>query len=221
MKLLKLSTTIIILFTFFLSLSIEARIWKDKKGNEIEAELMSIQAGKVFLKKSNGKTLRISKKTLCEADQKFLETAVPPKVKIDFSKNQDRRSDRYDIYMQCKIIITKTSSATHSGKLKATLLVIGKYERRPAFIILDKVSSKFTFNDSKTFTLEGKLFRMHDYYYSSYGQKYIGYIAIITDKNGKLVEIKSNRKEFLKDYKKIIMFRKGAVFDRKFKATTI
>ena len=219
MKRLKLSTTTIILFTFFLSLAIEARIWKDKKGNEIEAELMSMQAGKVFLKKSNGKTLRISKKSLCKADQNFLETKIPPKVKIDFKKTQDRRSNGYYVYMTGEITITKKSSATYSGELKAILIMIGKYENKPTFLILDKVSKTFTFNDSKTFALEGTLFKMYNSYYSSYGQKYIGYIALITDADGKLVEVKSNRKEFLKDYKKIIKFRKGAKFDRKFKAT--
>jgi hypothetical protein len=220
MKPLKLITTTIIIFTFFLSLAIEARIWKDKKGNEIEAELMSMQAGKVFLKKSNGKTLRISKKSLCKADQEFLETAIPPKVKIDFSKNQDRRSDNYYIYMTGKITIAKKSSATYSGRLKATLIMIGKYENRTPFTILDKVSKKFTFTDSKTFTLEGNLFKMHNSYYHD-GQKYMGYIALITDADGKLVDVKSNRKEFLKDYKKIIEFEKGAKFDRKFKSISI
>jgi len=218
MKPLKLITTTIIIFTFFLSLAIEARIWKDKKGNEIEAELMSMQAGKVFLKKSNGKTLRISKKSLCEADQEFLATKIPPKVKINFSKNQDRRSDDYYVYMTGKIIITKKSAPTYSGTLKATLIMIGKYENRTSFIVLDKVSNTFTFTNSKTFTLEGNLFKMYNSYYHD-GQKYIGYIALITDADGKLVEVKSNRKEFLKDYKKIIKFRKGAKFDRKFKAT--
>jgi len=220
MKRLKLSTTTIILFTFFLSLTIEARIWKDKKGNEIEAELMSMQAGKVFLKTSKGKTLRISKKSLCEADQKFLATAIPPKVKIDFKKSQDRRSDGYYVYMTGEITITKKSSPTYSGKLKATLIMIGKYENKTAFLILDKVSKTFTFNDSKIFVLEGNLFKMYNSYYYD-GQKYIGYIALITDADGKLVEVKSNRKEFLKDYEKIIKFKKGAMLDRKFKATTI
>jgi len=220
-KPLKLITITSILFTFFLSLTIEARIWKDKKGHEIEAELMSMQAGKVFLKRSNGKTLRISKKSLSEADQEFLATKIPPKVKIDFKKSQDRRSDGYDVYMTGKIIITKKSAPTYSGTLTATLIMIGKYENRAAFIILDKASNTFTFTNSKTFVLKGKLFRMYNSYYSSYGQKYMGYIALITDADGKLVEVKSNRKEFLKDYKKIIKFEKGARFDRKFKATII
>ena len=216
----KTITTTLILFIFFTSLITQARIWKDKKGNNIEAELISVRAGTVFLKTEKGKTLRVPKKSLCEEDQSYLENAIPPKVKIVFKKNQDRRGDAYwsssEVYMRCQVTITKTSQPKYTGSLKATVLVIGKNMSQKYYMVLDKVTKTFSFEESKTFSIKGNRFHMYQDNYDSYGEKYMGFVVVITDKENHLVGIISNRKEFKKEYKKLIEMGKGAHFDRKF-----
>ena len=218
----KIITTLLISFLFSTSLVTHARIWKDKKGNNIEADLISVRAGTVFLKTAKGKTLRVPKKSLCEEDQTYLENAIPPKIKIVFKKSQDRRGDAYwsssEIDMKCQATITKTSQPKYSGDLRATLLVIGKNMSRKYYTILDKVSTSFDFKDSKIFILKGNRFHMYQDNYDSYGDKYMGFLVIVTDKKNNLVGIISNRKEFKKEYKKLLKFEKDKHFDRKFES---
>lgn len=78
---------------FCVSVQAEMRIWQDKKGNTIEAEFVTISAGKVVLRTSEGEQLKINPAGLSAADQAYLKRSIPPRIDISFSKKQDRRKD--------------------------------------------------------------------------------------------------------------------------------
>ena len=53
---------------------VKPRIWKDYKGNTLEATFIKIEDGRVFLKaKKTGKVIRVKRKSLVEADQSYLK----------------------------------------------------------------------------------------------------------------------------------------------------
>ena len=57
------------------------RVWADSTGRfKIEAEFMKLEGSLVLLKKADGKTIRIPKTRLCEADQKLIVTLVKEPV---------------------------------------------------------------------------------------------------------------------------------------------
>ena len=57
------------------------RVWADSTGRfKIEAEFMKLEGSLVLLKKADGKTIRIPKTRLCEADQKLIDTLVKEPV---------------------------------------------------------------------------------------------------------------------------------------------
>jgi hypothetical protein len=50
-----------------------ARTWTDKKGKEIEAELVEVKSGMAVLKLENGKTIKKALATLSQEDQEFIK----------------------------------------------------------------------------------------------------------------------------------------------------
>jgi len=211
-----------ILFVFFITPALwgEFRVWKDQSGNTFEGEYVSQTLLTVVLRDRTGKTVRLPISKLSDADQKFLTTSIPPKLEIDFSKNQDRRNSYWgtysDVSMVCKIIINKVSYPVYTGRLSVTLVIIGKNDRTRKYLILDKAQEEFDFVDAKSFSLRGKHFNMRQSNSSDDVTKYIGFLAVVTDKTGAVIAIKSNRKEFLSEKDLLLKAKKGNAFDRNF-----
>ena len=120
--------------------------------------------------------------------------------------------------MDCEIAIKKKSRMPYDGTLKAVLLVVGRDDSQNDYILLDKQEASFDFTKSKSFLLKGNHFRMREYngYYSSDdgGTKYVGYLAVVLDKDGNVVDVKSSRKEFAEKCKKMLRIKKGVHFNK-------
>ena len=203
------------------ALAAEYRMWTDKKGNSIEAELVCESAGKIVIRDRQGKLRKLAPEKLSAVDQKYLRTAFPPKVEIVFSKKQKRtKNDGYWAWvdMECEIAIKKKSRMPYDGTLTAMLLVVGRDDNQNDYILLDKVEATFGFAKSKSFLLKGNHFRMREYngYYSSNdgGTKYVGYLAVVLDKDGNVVGVKASRKEFSEKCKMMLKIKKGAHFNK-------
>lgn len=208
----------IILLMFFLSQITfgEFRVWSDRNGHTLEAEFVSESAGKIVIKTKEGVCLKVPKEKLSDADQKYLESAIPPEIDIAFSKNQDRFYDGYMVDMTCKIVIKKTSQFKYTGKLTAILLVVGRDQRYKIYSILEKAKDDFDFKESDEFVLQTKSFRMYQDSSISSGTVYTGFLAVVMDEKGNVIAEKSNRKEFIKNRDKLILLKKGSKMDRKF-----
>jgi len=199
----------------------EYRIWKDKKGHSIEAEFVCERSGLVMIKKRDGKILKLPKGKLSDADQKYLALEVPPKLELIFSKKQDRRNRDYgyaDVDMECEVTVKKKSKATYDGTLKVILLVVGIEKRQKSYIMLDRVEATFEFKQSKKFLLKGNRFRMReDHDDNNYGSEYVGFLAVVLDKKNRIIEVKSNRKEFAAGVDLLLKIKKGKYFERNLK----
>ena len=53
---------------------VNPRVWQDYKGNKVEATFVKEEDGRIYLKvKKNGKTIRVKRKSLIQADQEYLK----------------------------------------------------------------------------------------------------------------------------------------------------
>jgi len=211
-----------ILFIFFIVPTLwgEFRIWKDQAGNTFEGEYVSQTLLTVVLQDRTGKTVRVPINKLSEEDQKFLTTSIAPELELLFSKNQDRRKSYWgtysDVTMVCRITVNKVSAPAYTARLTVTLVIVGKNERRRNYLILDKAQEEFDFVEAKSFSLKGKKFTMRQSTSSDDITKYIGFLAVVTDKKGEIIAIKSNRKEFITEKDTLLKAKRGDSFDRKF-----
>jgi hypothetical protein len=198
-----MKTIIAIMLTALLSISVYAdyRIWKDKAGNTIEAELVVSTATQVVIRDREGRQMKFHPSRLSPADQKYLRTAFPPRMEIDFKKSQDRKKESYWSYshltMSGEIKITKKEQKPYDKSLKTVFMMIGESQRTSDLIILDRVEKTFDFKTSRETSLQGKSFTMfEDRYDNSIGVKYKGYLAVVLDDQDQVVLVKSSRKDF-------------------------
>jgi hypothetical protein len=81
--------------------------------------------------------------------------------------------------------------------------------------MLDRVEAKFEFGQSKIFLLKGNRFRMRE---DRYGSEYMDYLAVVLNKKDRIIiEVKSNRKEFVAGADLLLKIKKGKYFERNLK----
>lgn len=195
----------------------EIRLWEDKKGNVLEAEFQCEIAGKVVLRDRSGKDHKLSISSLSEKDQRYLQAKIPPKIEIEFKKNQDRKNKNYSsstVVMYGEVTLTKKSRMPYTGDLKAILLMIGEDDRDDEYIMLDRAEFKFDFKTEKTLSFKGERFKMyqHNYYSTGDGIRYRGYLIAVYDGEGQVIQIKASRDEFSDKIKYLSKIKAGQHF---------
>lgn len=227
----------ILLATILLSLSMgiqagyaETRIWTDKKGNTIEAEFVNLVAGKVILKTTKGKQIKVPQNGLSSADQKFLENAIPPDIDIDVNIDNDSEkiSESYSYTrsrekVKGSVTITKKNREPSNKKFKATLYLFSENLASKELTVIAKSEHDFSFEKSNKVIFSGDKgqaeYTNRESYSSSgkTGDKYEGYLAVIEDPSGKIVHVKGSRPLFENQAVKILKAKKNSKFDSKFR----
>lgn len=197
----------------------EFRIWTDAKGNTLEAEYVCENAGRIVLRDHDGKDYRLALESLSQKDQEYLYSKIPPTLSIEFSKTQDRRKQEYysDVDMQCSVQIKQTSRLPYEGDLKAELFVIGDSSRNKEYVMLDRTEKTFNFKDSREVSFKGAMFRMRQYdssYHLDDGIEYQGFLIVVYDSVGNVVDLKSSRVEFSDNLDKLTEFKVGNRFSK-------
>lgn len=196
------------------------RVWTDKKGNCIEAELLDSNPAQVSVRDKDGKVFKFHPSKLSKADQNYLRTAFPPELDISFSKVQDRENSGYsygNVSMSGSVVIKAKRPTQYSKTMTCILIIIGEYQRTNTPIILDKVEKPFDFKTSQEFKLQGNTFRMtDDNYANNWGSEYKGFLAVVLDADNKVIELKSSRKEYEAEYAKIIKLNLGTHCNKDF-----
>lgn len=197
---------IIITFVFSVlwSATADMRIWRDKKGNAIEAELVTMNAIQVVLRGQDGKTFKFHPSKLSEDDQKYLKTAFPPEMDIEFKKKSNRNKQSSSVTISSEISLTKKEQRAYDKSMKVVLIIIGKSRGHDDYVVLDRVESSFNFKTKPSFNLKGNTFVMAlpSKYIDSNGKKhesgidYKSYLAVVLDDKGNIVAKKSGNKDF-------------------------
>ena len=132
-----LLTLLLSLFLVNLSYSAEPRTWTNLKGQQIKAQLVSVDGDYVILRLENGRDSRVLRKTLSIGDQKFLEEyggaekiPIDPKAKITVpekemkfnSKTLIKRDDKFELpdgySLQFDIVESEHFLVMSSGKVR-------------------------------------------------------------------------------------------------------
>ncbi|WP_372846019.1 SHD1 domain-containing protein [Pontiella sp.] len=208
----------------------EMRIWTDQKGKSIEAEFVRTTTDKVVLRKADGLELSVSLDTLCEKDRRYAILQAPPSIDISVSINVDRENKGrtwaggpgFQIQTEsisAEMKIRKTSTAAYEAPLNAELYLIGQTEKDDFYIVLDRRVSGFRFaaeNKNGYGFSSGEVSLKQLEGGTQVGIEYTGYLAVVRDKAGNVLELKTNKLDFRKNAEAIFGSERGTIFDEDF-----
>ncbi len=209
------------------------RTWTGMDSKSFEAEFVVVIGDKAVLKDTRGRQRKIPLNQLSDANRLFIELANPPKFNIDFSKKSSRRSIDagpfvnvlqwvpriYDYVFGARL--KQVSAGTYSHPLHVELFAIGKEVNGNNYILLDRQSSDFTPTEEngRTYEFSGDkiMLEVRDWTFFAdlyKGEKYGGYLVVVTDQRGKTIDIGSSSK-WLPDLVDILrVFPMGKHFDK-------
>jgi len=217
----------ILLGLVFAASAAEIRIWNDKNGNTYEAEYVRELFDKLTLKTTDGKEVRIAVEDISEHDQKYLRVMVPPNLSIDFSKKtsiKDKPKELWDTdddtitVIKGEVTIVKESKRPFTSGLKAELFLIAdEINGNGNFILLSKTDSSFLLGEHNDDTHVFKFEPVEAQRYLEYneiqrrGEEYRGYLVVISDTHGNIVQTKTDIREWIEAPEVIENLRELAV----------
>jgi len=190
------------------------RTWASASGKKFEARYVTRMGDKVVLKDSRGKQRKIPLSKLNEEDLLYVELANPPKFNIDFTKlskqiildqspySVDVAGDwlprRYEYVFGAKL--KQMSANEYNHNLHVEFFAIGAEIDGDNYILLDRQESDFmpTKENKRFYEFYGDPIYMNvrDWSVISMyrGQKYGGYLVVVTDERGKIIDTASSSK---------------------------
>jgi hypothetical protein len=206
----------------------EMRIWTSKKGDAIEARYVrQFAGGKVVLKTSDGRELKIPVSGLSSRDQDYLASLVPPKLKINVDVDTDTQkvNEYYDFTRKREIVkglvdLEKTNREPCNKVFRIHFYIFAKQMGGSSYWLISYVEKKESFaGTSKNIVFRSDPVEVgseSSSYSSSRGFKYDGYLVVVEDEAGEMVLMESNRGIYESNWSKIKGAEKGAEFDRDF-----
>ena len=177
-------------------------------GEPFEGEFVVVIGDKAVIQSVDGKQNKILLTQFTEEDLTFMELENPPTFKIDVSKASDQYSwpqkhksheahelpPCYDYEFTVKF--KQTSAGSYDHELLVEVIVFGEEIDGDNFILLDRMESRFIPSQQKdlSYQFTGRKVRLYDYEYKAdgrRGQKYGGYLVVVTDARGKVIVHKS------------------------------
>jgi hypothetical protein len=206
----------------------ETRTWTDTKGKTIEAEQVMLLNNQVLLRLADGREIKVSLDTLGKEDRELAMLNQPPSLEVKVSAKTSRTNSslreagpasRVQVQEESigvNVSIRKQSTTPYEAELTAELYVIG--ERDNGYVVLNKTESKFAFTkggdseygfSSKPVTVEKVADR-------GPGAEYKGYLLVVTDSRGEILEVKSNGGSIARASEAILAAREGAPLNTDF-----
>ncbi len=186
-----------------------SRIWNHSSGKTFEADFVSVIGDKVALKLSSGKTQKIPLADLSEEDIEFIELSRPPEFVIHFKKKCEQKTFSISKYASNRpperhcsygVSVKQRGTGKYNHEVNIEFFSIGQERIGNKYIILDHQTSSFVpsvenkrsheFISSRNVILES----YPAYTGESFGEDYAGYIVILTDVRGDVIEIDTSKK---------------------------
>ncbi len=208
----------------------EYRLWTDKAGKTIEAEHVITLDTKVVLRMQDGTELRILLDSLCEADRREAILLRPPRVEIIVSAKVDRANEavglgRRDLAqaqtesIAATVTIKKASPAPYDAPLASEIVLLGLTGKTEQHVILERLATNFTFevagrSEASYATQPVSLRRLEAG--RQVGIEYDGYLCIVRDRKGDILEMKCSKALFREHAETILAAKRGTLFDSGF-----
>lgn len=222
----KIITLYAVVFALGCSVSAEVRTWEDKSGHKYEAEFVRELFDKITLQDKNGKEYRFAVEELSENDQKYIRVMVPPQLQVDCKINSSPYPIPWDNWYEDnatmtsisgEVTVQKISKRPFSSGLKAELYLIAKEVNGKEYIMLSKTESSFLLAEQNgykhTFKSEPAVTRAYEEYngIQRRGEECLGYLVVILDARGNVVDSKSDIGEWITAPKTVAALRELAV----------
>jgi len=190
------------------------RMWGGADGKTLEARFLTVIGGKAVLEDSRGKQRKVPLELLSGEDREFIELAQPPEFNIDFSRKSTQRHIQespditgnppkvIDYVFSAKL--AQTSAGIYSHELKVEFFALGSEVNGDNFILLERQDSLFTPTEEnrRSHTFQGDtvtLVQTVAYFGRGElrGRKYGGYLVVVTDERGQIVDHGASNKWLL------------------------
>ena len=167
--------------------------------------------------------------TLCQPDQKLTAQPAntPPTLDCQVLRKKNKKTEGGDYDDQTEritmeILVKNTELRAYQG-FAAELIVIGEVlddeiKDRTVFIVLHKQTIKFDLDASEEKRLNSAtiLSRFDESDAARFGARYYGFVFFLKDKNGNVLETKTNNPALFKDPEAIAKMNDRQMFNRNF-----
>lgn len=211
--------------------SLEARTFTSTDGRTLEAEVVKIEGEAAVLKLANGRSVTVPFKLLVEGDQAYLKEWAKQEalnriprvgVKIDSNKRDTYVEAGYDERrgsVKFEIEIANEERGFTITGATATLVVIGEYlSRDKTDLIMQRVEFKdinIEFGKTRQLAADQIRYEYDDDDYS-HGVKYSGYVFILRNASGAVVDVTAVPARLEKLYEPILKLKEGEYFNDRF-----
>ncbi len=201
-------------------------------GRTFEAEFVTLVGGKVLLRKSKRKTVKIPKEKFSEEDLKYIQLETPPDFNISFSKQSrqrvypEHRTNQpvpESAYYVFSVNLEQTSIKSYDQELQVEIFVIGAEVKGDRHILLDRQKNSFTLTkeNKRSARFSGKTIELTEFIVGhnavgmeSRGRKYSSYLVVVTDQRGKIIAHKTPKKWIFENYENLKELSVGNYFEK-------
>lgn|GEM_PF-6713818 len=184
----------------------------------------------MVLRSKDGAEIRVSLNTLSEKDRRYAILQAPPRVAIEVSIDTDRDNKGGDGLrgggvqiqtesIQAEVTIKKTRPAPYEAPLNGELYLMGSPEHQEVYVVLSRTAATFQFSAENKYahTFSAKPVNLRQLEASRQtGVEYKGYLAVVTDRTGAILELKGSKRDFRENAEAIMGSECGTVFDEAF-----
>jgi len=187
----------------------EMRMWTMEE-KELVAELVIVIGNKAVLTDSRERQHKIPLAQLSSEDRLYIELAQPPKFNIDFSKKSEQQFFQESTILPGARWLPKQIDYTFSTRLKQTsageynqeleveFFAIGEEIEGDNYILLDRQVSRFTptTENGRSHMFSGTTLPLREsvIFTERRGKKYGGYLVVVTDSRGMIVDYGASHK---------------------------
>jgi hypothetical protein len=210
------------------------RTWTLTDGRTIEAELSNAVSfdDSVKLIDSNGREQKVPPNLLSEADRKYIAISRVPELDVDFLKSlrnvlysskleSGNKVRDPELHASFGVRVKQVGTGVYDHELKAEFFAVGRQIFADRYMVLarESVTFRLTRENERNFEYESKReVPLRDFYlnasYGHYGEKYHGYMVLVTDELGRLVAHEESP-DWLFDHKEDMMkLHAGNYFDK-------
>ncbi|MDF7799036.1 hypothetical protein P4C99_06150 [Pontiellaceae bacterium B1224] len=189
---------------FLQSVENETRIWTLGDGNNIAGRFVTRIGDKAVLTDEQGRQRKVPLTQFSEEDRVYMELAQPPKFNFDFSKSSKQRFFKESIFIEgvrwlpkhidytFSARIKQTFAGDYNHQLKVEFFAVGEEIEGDNYILLDRQESHFTptRENKRSHSFSGATVGLRESvnFTERRGQKYGGYMIVVTDQRGVIID---------------------------------
>jgi hypothetical protein len=178
-----------------------------------------------------GETVKVPYSQLSPADREFIDISRVPKLDVDILKSlkkvhfssklatKDSLVRQPELRASFGVRVKQVGSGSYDHELTAEFFAIGKQIFANRYLVLDRDSVSFKLNrdnDRRIDYVNNREYPLRDMYvgtYTRYGEKYFGYLVLVTDELGRVVAHEESNGWLFDHYEKILQLQIGNYLD--------